>query len=240
MKVTVISSRNQGIKTTFESTAKTLGQLKDDFNDNNIEYEGLSIYEAISRTKLIDNDSVLPHDLDYRGQKTDDLLIYMTPDKKISSGVLSKRQSLYAAIKSRNLADDIKKKYGKSYTNLSTIDLDHIVSGVSGTASSETPTQVEHIDSKSEDLPERVVCDAVSSTTTIDDLLVKVNSLNDKLSNLVILLSDYYNGDTDSDEMSDSLKTLEDDTDVPDGSTKSVGLDSPFSDNDINDLIKSL
>ncbi len=121
-KFTVVDSATQ--KTiVFDSTAETLAELKADLRAHNINYNGMTIYEGVSKTELKSDNSALPHDVPYKGGTTNNLVFRLTKaEKNIKSGAMS-RPEAYAAVKKLGLADAIKAKYGKNFTQCSTADL---------------------------------------------------------------------------------------------------------------------
>lgn len=126
--ITIANTRTQ-TRERFESEATTLGELKKELDDRNIDYYGMSFTEGLSKTVLIDDDSVLPSNLMYRGQRTNDLVILLTnTEKKISSGI--DRNGIYVVIKTNNLQDRIREAFGKNYTNISTPDLEEFINNV--------------------------------------------------------------------------------------------------------------
>lgn len=127
-RITVISTKTQG-KQIIMSAATTLEELKRDLEAANVDYEGMTFYEGLSKTELKDNKSLLPHDISYKGQVTNELVFMLTnPNKKIASGVLSPRRlKLYEEIKRLNLEYKCKAKYNKVYTKCSDNDLIHLI-----------------------------------------------------------------------------------------------------------------
>ena len=113
--------------TIIATEAETLKELKIDLANANINIRDTDIFEGLSRTKLIDNDSQLPKDVMYRGKVTNDLVIMVTTkEQKIKSGVAD-RAELYGLIKKNKLEDMIKKHFGKNFTNVSTEELSNII-----------------------------------------------------------------------------------------------------------------
>lgn len=123
-KITVVSTRNQK-KSTFMSAATTLAELKADLRQNGIDYDGMTFYEGTSKTELKTDASVLPHDVPYKGQITNELVFMLTnTNKKIRSGAVTMtRAEAYNAIKSMGLQDACVKKFGKNFTMCKTADL---------------------------------------------------------------------------------------------------------------------
>jgi hypothetical protein len=119
---TVVDSTTQKTST-FQSTAETLAELKADLRAHSINYNGMTIYEGISKTELKSDNSALPHDVPYKGGTTNNLVFRLTKsEKNIKSGAMS-RPEAYAAVKKLGLQDAIAKKYGKNFTMCKTSDL---------------------------------------------------------------------------------------------------------------------
>lgn len=122
-KVTIISTKGQ-TKTTIETQASTLGELKVDMSAAGINYSDMAFYEGVSKTGLVNDDTILPSNLPFKGTVTNDLLIMLTvKDKKITSGAMTVRAEAYAAIKGNNLQTVCLNVYGKNFTQCSTESL---------------------------------------------------------------------------------------------------------------------
>ena len=122
-KITVVSTRNQK-KSVIMSAATTLAELKADLRQNGIDYEGMTFYEGTSKVELKDDNSVLPHDVPYKGQTTNELVFMLTnTNKKIRSGAAMSRADAYAAIKAKGLQGECVKRFGKNFTMCKTTDL---------------------------------------------------------------------------------------------------------------------
>lgn len=143
-RITVISTKTQR-KQIIMSAATTLEELKRDLEAANVDYEGMTFYEGLSKTELKDNKSLLPHNISYKGQVTNELVFMLTnPDKKIASGVLSPRRlKLYAEIKRLDLEYKCKAKYNKVYTRCSDNDLIHLIAENSAESRACEDTKVE-------------------------------------------------------------------------------------------------
>ena len=106
------------------SAATTLAELKADLRQNGIDYEGMTFYEGTSKIELKDDNSVLPHDVPYKGQTTNELVFMLTnTNKKIRSGAAMSRADAYAAIKAKGLQGECVKRFGKNFTMCKTTDL---------------------------------------------------------------------------------------------------------------------
>lgn len=121
--ITIINSRTQN-RTVFQSTAETLGELKVDLRDRNINFDGLAFFEGISKSELKDDTAILPKDLPWKGARTNDLVFMLTePQKKIRNGAVASRMEAYAFIKANNLQAAVQKKFGDNFTRCKTNDL---------------------------------------------------------------------------------------------------------------------
>ena len=127
-KITVVNSMSQSSKTIM-SGASTLGELKDDLTANNITFNNeCSFTEGISRTALLNDDSQLPMNVTYRGNQTNELVILISATKsKISSGAFERSDLYYMIHNDVNLRLYILEQSGKSFTNISTAELNNLV-----------------------------------------------------------------------------------------------------------------
>lgn len=145
-KITIVSTRNQK-KSIIMSAATTLAELKADLRQNGIDYDGMTFYEGTSKVELKDDASVLPHDVPYKDQTTNELVFMLTnTNKKIRSGADMSRADVYAAIKAKGLQEECVKRFGKNFTKCKTADLVALINekSVSKTALS-TPTKEEKV-----------------------------------------------------------------------------------------------
>ena len=145
-KITIVSTRNQK-KSIIMSAATTLAELKADLRQNGIDYDGMTFYEGTSKVELKDDTSVLPHDVPYKDQTTNELVFMLTnTNKKIRSGADMSRADAYAAIKAKGLQGECVKRFGKNFTMCKTADLVALINekSVSKTALS-TPTKEEKV-----------------------------------------------------------------------------------------------
>lgn len=126
--ITIVNSRTQS-RNTFSSTAETLGELKADLDRLEIDYSNLTFFEGISKTELTDDNAILPKDLPWKGERTNDLVFMLTESqKRIRNGAMS-RFDLYNYIKTHNLQDAVKTRFGRNFTQCSTTDLLSMVEG---------------------------------------------------------------------------------------------------------------
>lgn len=100
--------------------ATTLGELKRALTSAGIDFSDMTFTEGISKTQLLDDATQLPQNVMYKGNPTNNLVILLTNTKKnIASGTMS-RQEAYAAIKYHNLQDEVKKVFGRNFTQVAT------------------------------------------------------------------------------------------------------------------------
>lgn len=125
-KITIVQTKNQK-RSVIESSAMTLGELKDDLRTNGIDYEGMAFYEGLTKTELKSNESILPHDIERNGIITNELVFMLTnTEKKIKSGTMS-RVEAYVAIKAKNLQSKCIEMFGKNFTMCKTSDLIYLI-----------------------------------------------------------------------------------------------------------------
>lgn len=122
-KITVVcTTGNRTVE--ILSDATTLRELKDDLTREGISYRNMSFLEGLSKTELKSNDSILPHDITWKGQVTNNLVIMLTTaDKNIKSGASMSRMEAYTCIKTMGLQDECQKRFGKNFTQCKTSDL---------------------------------------------------------------------------------------------------------------------
>ena len=105
---------------TIQTSATTLGELQDQMSAQGIDFAGMSFTEGLSKTQLIGRDSLLPTNVMYKGQPTNDLVMLLTnTTKNIASGAISRKEA-YRLIKELNLQDVISEGEGKNYTLVKT------------------------------------------------------------------------------------------------------------------------
>lgn len=127
-KITVVSTKTQK-KGVIMSGAETLGELKKDFREAGIDYEGMTFYEGTSKTELKTDESVLPKDVPYTNRttgetkNTNELVFMLTnTNKKIKSGAMTRTEA-YDAIKAKGLQAECQKRFGRNFTMCKTSDL---------------------------------------------------------------------------------------------------------------------
>jgi hypothetical protein len=138
-KVTVLVESTQS-KVVFESNATTLGELKNELRERQVRYDSNCVFkEAASKTILTSDESVLPSNIPWKGQVTNDLVFMVTaPQKKIRSGVMDRREA-YARVKELGLQGKIQEHEGKNFTQCSTAVLISYIENKEKKAVKKTP-----------------------------------------------------------------------------------------------------
>lgn len=119
-KITVLVESTQS-KVVFESNATTLGELKNELREKQVRYDSDCVFkEAASKTILTSDESILPSNIPWKGQVTNDLVFMVTaPQKKIKSGAMDRKEA-YAKVKELGLQGKIQEHEGKNFTQCST------------------------------------------------------------------------------------------------------------------------
>lgn len=202
-KITVVSTRNQK-KSVIMSAATTLAELKADLRQNGIDYDGMTFYEGTSKVELRDDASVLPHDVPYKGQTTNELVFMLTnTNKKIRSGADMSRADAYAAIKANGLQEECVKRFGKNFTMCKTADLIALVNKKSASKPASAKEPVKETPAKREEVAETKKEEAKEQAGTAKCVDTKARAA---LSRLLIILTDNYTlEDDEAEEIEDVL-----------------------------------
>ena len=109
------------------TNATTLGELQDVLTAQGIDFTGMSFTEGISKTQLLTRDSLLPTNVMYKGQPTNNLVMLLTnTTKNIVSGAMS-RKDAYDSIKACGMQEAVKERFGRNFTQVSTADLEQFL-----------------------------------------------------------------------------------------------------------------
>ena len=130
-QVTVYEASKNGKVTVLENVEATnLGELKRIMVSKGIDIENMDFMEGVSNVVLRDDNSVLPTNIPYKGSTTNNLFIYLSlKNKKISSGVMS-RKEVYQYLNEHGLAEEVKRAFGRNYTQVST---EHLLAFIEAT-----------------------------------------------------------------------------------------------------------
>ena len=232
-KITVVSTRNQK-KSVIMSAATTLAELKADLRQNGIDYDGMTFYEGTSKVELKDGASVLPHDVPYKGQTTNELVFMLTnTNKKIRSGAVAmSRAEAYNAIKSMGLQEECVKRFGKNFTMCKTADLIALVNEKS--ASKPAPAApakepVKETPAKEEEVAETKKEEAKEQAGTAECVDTKARAA---LSRLLTILTD--NDTLEDDEAEEIEDVLGGKIEVAASEDYKPSSASPYSDDEID------
>ena len=182
-KITVMSTKSQK-KSIFMSEAETLGQLKEDMNKNGIDYDGMTVYEGLSKTELKSDDSLLPKNIEHKGVVTNELVFMHTnSNKKIKSGItITNRHEASLYFKANpDKAAEFKELHGKNWTNCSNHDILEFINSKEQSIRVEPKNENSTEEDKhSEEIPNNVLKE-------IND---KIEFINSKIDRLTVLLYD--------------------------------------------------
>lgn len=227
-KITVVSTRNQK-KSVIMSAATTLTELKADLRQNGIDYNGMTFYEGTSKVELKGDASVLPHDVPYKGQTTNELVFMLTnTNKKIRSGADMSRADAYAAIKANGLQEECVKRFGKNFTMCKTADLIALVNEKPAPAA---PAKefVKETPAKEEGVAETKKEEAKEQAGTAECVDTKARAA---LSRLLTILTD--NGTLEDDEAEEIEDVLGGKIEVAASEDYKPSSASPYSDDEID------
>lgn len=228
-KITVVSTRNQK-KSVIMSAATTLAELKADLRQNGINYEGMTFYEGTSKVELKDDASVLPHDVPYKGQTTNELVFMLTnTNKKIKSGADMSRADAYAAIKANGLQEECVKRFGKNFTMCKTADLIALVNEKSAPKPAPTKEPVEETPAKEEEVAEIKKKETREQAGTAECVDTKARAA---LSRMLTILTD--NGTLEDDEAEEIEDILGGKVEVAASEDYKPSSASPYSDDEID------
>ena len=141
--ITVVSTQNQN-KYVVNTDATTLRELKAALAAQNIAYDGMTFYEGLSHTELLTDDAILPHDVPYKGNVTNELVFMLTvPNKKIRSGanLPEARVALYDAIEELGLKDACIAAFGKNFTQCKNSELMSLIEEAQAGATTKNPLE---------------------------------------------------------------------------------------------------
>ena len=134
--ILIANNRDQS-KYRVVTGAETLGELQDDLrrneevykmvgqtwikNERPVDISGLDFTEGITKTKLLERDTQLPTNVQFKGQTTNNLVMLLTnTNKQIRSGAGMDRKVAYALVKELGIAGAIQDGEGQNYTRVKT------------------------------------------------------------------------------------------------------------------------
>lgn len=232
--ITVMNTRDQK-RTVFTSNAETVGQLKADMVAQGIDFYDLDIIEGITKTTFVADDSHLPSNINYRGQVTNDLIIFLTnTQKKIKSGAPTRAQ-LYALL-SPEMKDHIKELYGKNFTQVSSALLaDYLRSTIGETFGMENDIDERHEGYQNE--IEEEILTKKKCLHTQEQLFEPFNIISAIIKIANVLLDNDIMTQHDYTELEDILDIQK--PEIKKG-YEEVGGKSPYSNDDIQNIMDDL
>lgn len=231
-KITIVSTRNQK-KSVIMSAATTLSELKADLRQNGIDYDGMTFYEGTSKVELKDDNSVLPHDVPYKGSTTNELVFMLTnTNKKIRSGADMNRADAYAAIKANNLQSECVKRFGKNFTMCKTADLVALVNEKTVKAAKSTKTTRTETTTVKETVVETNAPEVAKPETPVEVVDTKARAA---ISKLIAILDD--NDILDSEEV-EEVEGILGGRVVAASEDYAPASASPYSDDEIDEMFK--
>ena len=169
-EILIANNRDQS-KYRVVTGAETLGELQDDIARNEKVYKmvgqswvkasspinisGLTFTEGITKTQLLQRDSALPTNVQFKGQTTNNLVMLLTnTTKQIHSGASypTNRKDFGAYIKWNNLGEAIKQEFGDNWTRIST---DKLLNFFANTAEKNTASNKDAINEIREELKDQ-------------------------------------------------------------------------------------
>jgi len=168
----IVSSSRAQRKYQIQSKATTLEEFKAECREAGIDYSGLTFVEAISNTELLNDNSLLPREVTFKGKKTNNLVFSLTaPRKNIGSGAMSRKEA-YAKIKELGLQQDCIDQFGDNYTRVSTENLVKMIEAVEGYKEQKPVEKIKPVSCKDikndEDAPK---CTNLSKFDRLEDCL---------------------------------------------------------------------
>lgn len=218
-KITIVATREQK-KYVIDSAATTLGELKADLDNVGINYDDMTFMEGLTRTEILRDDSILPHDVERVNRETGETfvtneLVFMLTNtaKKISSGVVcADRKSCYSYIKEHGMQDAIQRTFGKNFTQVKTEDLILFIkneTSVVAPAQVTAPEHTECVDLKARKAI-KMLCEALFEYDeyTFDEVFTEINGMFAEQYCLCTSKEDKCNSPYSDDEIHDMFAGL--------------------------------
>lgn len=215
-KITIVATREQK-KYVIDSAATTLGELKADLDHVGINYDDMTFMEGLTRTEILRDDSLLPHDVERVNRETGETyvtneLVFMLTNtaKKISSGVVcADRKSCYSYIKEHGIQDAIQRTFGKNFTQVKTEDLILFIKNLVAPAQVPAPEHTECVDLKARKAI-KMLCEALFEYDeyAFDEVFNEINGMFAEKYCLCTSKEDKCNSPYSDDEIHDMFAGL--------------------------------
>lgn len=133
-KIIIVDSASNS-QTPITTDATTFGQLKAAVRAAGVNIDGKDWLEGLTKTQPMSDDALLPTNVNYKGQVTNNLVYMLTnTNKKTRSGAMSYTE-MKSYIKNNGLAAEFQQKYGKNYTQGKTTEFQEFIAAHSTSAS---------------------------------------------------------------------------------------------------------
>lgn len=133
-KIIIVDSASNS-QTTITTDATTFGQLKAAVRAAGINIDGKDWLEGLTKTQPMSDDALLPTNVNYKGQVTNNLVYMLTnTNKKTRSGAMSYNE-MKSYIKNNGLTAEFQEKYGKNYTQGKTTEFQEFIAAHSASTS---------------------------------------------------------------------------------------------------------
>lgn len=133
-KIIIVDSASNS-QTPITTDATTFGQLKAAVRAAGINIDGKDWLEGLTKTQPMSDDALLPTNVNYKGQVTNNLVYMLTnTNKKTRSGAMSYNE-MKTYIKNNGLTAEFQEKYGKNYTQGKTTEFQEFIAAHSASAS---------------------------------------------------------------------------------------------------------
>ena len=152
MKIRQIQIANTKTQSRYilNTAATTLGELQDEMSAQGIDFTGMTFTEGLSKTQLLNRDSLLPTNVMFKGQPTNDLVMLLTnTTKQISSGAIDRKEA-YRLVKEMGLQEAINEGEGINWTRCKTEVLETWINSAANGPEEEMPEVIEEPATKPE------------------------------------------------------------------------------------------
>lgn len=151
---------------TINTAAATLGELQDEMSAQGIDFTGMTFTEGISKTQLLNRESLLPTNVMYKGQPTNNLVMLLTnTTKQISSGAMDRKEA-YRLVKEMGLQKAIEEGEGTNYTRVKTDILEEYININTNGIPEEEP-EIDDVNFKEETPEEEKEEEVVNTPTSV-------------------------------------------------------------------------
>lgn len=222
-KIIIVDSASNS-QTPITTDATTFGQLKAAVRAAGINIDGKDWLEGLTKTQPMSDDALLPTNVNYKGQVTNNLVYMLTnTNKKTRSGAMSYNE-MKSYIKNNGLTAEFQEKYGKNYTQGKTTEFQEFIAAHSASASqlSEAPKAEQTVEATKTQVP------TAEGNTNVD--------YKERYESMVYAIACFFSA-IDDEMGADINKVLEEITKKEEQTTP---VDMEFSGSDINSMFAGI